>query len=149
MIERLVHHRRGRGQFRFAAEAKRNFPPRDDVLLAKSDRGLHVLARDTRALARSLDLVRSAYGHAVAIEPVDGDEPLIEVRVGLENRHLPRVRAALRRRGANPSEEYLGPHYSVLRFQAAPASLLGLAGELAALTDGRATNQAVLLRSHR
>jgi hypothetical protein len=147
MIERLVQHRRTRGQFRFAAEAKRNLPSRDDVLLAKSHRGLHVLARDERALARSLDLLRSAYGPAMAISPVEGAAPRIEVRVGLENRHLAQVRAALRRRGANPSEEYLGPHYCVLRFQASPASLLGLPGELAALSDGKASSQVVLLRS--
>jgi hypothetical protein len=73
-------------------------------------------------------------------------EARAEVRVGLENRYLPGVRAALRRRDANPSEEYRGPHYCVLRFQALPGDLLGLPAELDALTHARATHEIVLRR---
>lgn len=146
MIERLVRRRDARGQFAFATEAKRRIPAQHEVVLAKSHRGLHVLGPDEPSLALPLQRLRCAYGAAVAIEPAPEGKPLVEVSVGLENRYLPRVRAALWRRGANPSEEYRGPHYCVLRFQAAPAALLGLPAELASLTGGKASHEIVLRR---
>ena len=134
MIERLVRRRDVRGQFRFATEAKRRVPERDDVVLAKSHRGLHLLARN------------AAYGSGVEVDGKRPGKPVMEVRIGLEKQHLPAVRADLVRRGANPSVEYVGTHYCVLRFEAPLGELLGLPGELRELTRGRATHQIVLNR---
>jgi hypothetical protein len=146
MIERLARRTDRRGQFSFAAEARRRVPERDDFVLAKSHRGLHLLAREEDALAFPLRVLRSAFGSSVAIDRMPGGKPVAEVRVGLEKRHLPQARAALRRRGANPSEEYVGIHYCVLRFEAPLAALLGLPSELAALTSGKASHEIVLTR---
>jgi hypothetical protein len=146
MIERLARRTDRRGQFSFAAEAKRRVPERDDFVLAKSHRGLHLLAREEDALAFPLRVLRSAFGSSVAVDRMPGGKPVAEVRVGLEKRHLPQARAALRRRGANPSEEYVGMHYCVLRFEAPLAALLGLPSELAALTSGKASHEIVLTR---
>ena len=52
--------------------------------------------------------------------------------------------AALSRRGVNPSEEYDGAHYCVLRFEASPAEMLGVPAELTELTAERFTHQLVL-----
>jgi hypothetical protein len=144
MIARLARRRGERGQFRFATEAKGMIPERDEYVLAKSHRGLHLLARDEHALVLPVRLLRSAYGPGVEVQPPVRGEPVMEVRIGLETRYLPRVRDALRRRGANPSEEYAGMHYCVLRFEAPLDELLGLPAQLAALTSGKASHQIVL-----
>jgi hypothetical protein len=146
MIERLVRRTDVRGQYHFATEAKRRLPERDDFVLGKSHLGLHVLAREEHALGLPLGMLRSAYGAAVAIEPMPGGKPVAEVRVGFEKRHLAQVRAAVCRRGANPSEEYVGAHYCVLRFEAPLAALLGLPLELVRLTSGKANHEIVITR---
>ena len=144
MVERLARRRGARNQFRFAAEAKALFHARDDVLLAKSHRGLHLLAQadsSLRALARAL---QSSYGPSVVIEPHSPGEPVVEVRIGLERTHLAAVRAALGERGLNASEEYEGAHYCVLRFEAPSSDVLGLPVELGELTAGRFSEQMVV-----
>jgi hypothetical protein len=146
VIERLARRRRARGQFHFASEAKALIPAREDFLLAKSNRGLHLLGRDEHSLRVPLGVLRAAYGLNVMIEPHAAGEPVMEVRIGVEQRHLAKVRSVLRRRGANPSEEYDGVHYCVLRFEAAPAELLGLPVELVELTSGRVNHQILLRR---
>lgn len=146
MIERLARRRDVRGQFRFATEAKRRIPERDDVVLAKSHRGLHLLARNERALVLPMRMLRAAYGSGVEVDGKRPGKPVMELRIGLEKQHLPAVRAELVRRGANPSVEYVGTHYCVLRFEAPLGELLGLPGELRELTRGRATHQIVLNR---
>ena len=86
--------------------------------------------------------VRDAYGTGIEI-PVRAARRaklLLAVRIGLQRQDLPAVRAALVRRGANPSEEYAGLHYCVLRFEAPLALLIGLPGELAALSGATATH---------
>lgn len=133
-----------RGQFRFASEACDLVPEHGEFLAAKSHRGLHLLAPAQEALALPLRLLREAYGPRIEVQRPPRGEPVMEVRIGLEKRALPLVQAALYRRGANASEEYMGGHYCVLRFEAAPAQLLGLPAELAQLTSGRATHQIVL-----
>ncbi len=147
MIERLVRRKGLRGQFNFALQARDVVPPRDDVVLAKSHRGLHVLALDEQGLVVPLRALRDAFGPQVRIEAEARGAPLMEVRIGLERRDLPRVRPALERRGANPSEEFVGVHYCGLRFEAPAGALLGLPAELARLTGGRATCQ-ILLTGH-
>lgn len=151
MIERLVRHRETRGQFRFASEAKAIVPPRPEYLLAKSHRGLHVLGPSEHALVLPLRLLRAKYGGAVSIEPSSTEPeergmPTMEVRIGLENRYVREMVRALRRRGVNASEEYVGVHHCVLRFDALLPDLLGLPGELAELTEGKATHEIVLSR---
>jgi hypothetical protein len=148
MIERLARPRKARGQFRFATEAKSRIAAPRDVLLAKSHRGLHLLAEDERCLQMPLDALRMAYGSAVVIEPRLPGEPVMEVRIGLERSNLQRIRPALRGRGVNPSEEYDGTHYCVLRFQAPAVALLGLPAEVADLTSGRFSHQ-ILLTGYR
>ena len=50
MIERLARRWDARGQFRFATEAEELIPARADCVLAKSHRGLHMLAREEQSL---------------------------------------------------------------------------------------------------
>lgn len=148
MRERLVRRRDARGQFGFATEAKAVVPQREEFVLAKSHKGLHLLARSEDALVLPLRALRAAFGPALQVDAPEGGEPVMEVRIGLERRHVPQVRDALERRGVNPSEEYVGAHYCVLRFEAPPEALLGLPTELAGLTSGRATDQ-ILLSGYR
>ena len=144
MVERLARRRGARNQFRFAAEAKALLHARDDVLLAKSHRGLHIIANREPGLRILVRVLEDSYGPSVVIEPRSPREPLVEVRIGLEQRHLPAVRAALGQRGVNASEEYKGAHYCVLRFEAPSADVLGLPLELAELTAGRFSEQIVV-----
>jgi len=146
VIERLVRDREARGQFRFASEAKAIVPARPEYLLAKSHRGLHVLGPSEHSVVLPLRLLRARYGSRVSIEPETHGVPIMEVRIGLENRFVRTVVDALRQRGANPSEEYVGVHHCVLRFDAPLPDLLGLPGELAELTAGKATHEIVLSR---
>ena len=144
MIERVARRPGTRNQFRFAAEAKALFRARDDVLLAKSHRGLHLLADAELRLRPLVRALESSYGAQLVIERQSSGVPVVEVRIGLERSHLPAVRAALGRRGVNASEEYKGTHYCVLRFEAASADLLGLPVELAELTADRFSEQMVV-----
>jgi translation elongation factor EF-G len=107
---------------------------------------LHVLARDEPSLGLPLAVLRAAYGPMLDVQERERGEPIMDVRIGLEKRCLQEVRAALMLRGANPSEEYVGAHYCVLRFEAPLADLLGLPKQLAQLTSGKATHQIVLSR---
>jgi hypothetical protein len=148
VIEHLARRRNARGQFGFAREAKALLPAREDLLLAKSHRGLHLLGREERSLRVPVCVLEATYGPNVVIRPHGLGEPVIEARIGLERCHLAQVRSALRRRGANPSEEYNGAHYCVLRFEASPDDMLGLPVELAELTAGRLSHQ-ILLTGYR
>jgi hypothetical protein len=144
MMERLVRRRDARGQFSFATQAKAVVPQREEFVLAKSHKGLHLLARSEDALVLPLRALRAAYGPAMEVDTPAQGEAIMDVRIGLERRHMPQVRLALGRRGANPSEEYVGAHYCVLRFEAPLEALLGLPVELAEFTSGRATDQMLL-----
>ncbi len=146
MIERLARRWDARGQFGFATEAAALIPPRADYVLAKSHRGLHMLAREEQSLRAPARLLHDAYGPKVVIHPHSLGEPVTEVRIGIERRDRGRVRAALHRRGVNPSEEYAGVHYCVLRFEASPADLLGLPVERDELTSARHIYQVLLTR---
>jgi translation elongation factor EF-G len=148
MMERLVRRRDARGQFSFATQAKAVVPQREEFVLAKSHKGLHLLARSEDALVLPLRALRAAFGPALQVDAPQRGEPVMEVRIGLERRHLSRVRHALGRRGVNASEEYVGAHYCVLRFEAPLEALLGLPVELAEFTSGRATDQ-ILLSGYR
>lgn len=144
MIEHRVRRKGARGQFHFASEARGLIPARREYVVAASHKGLHMLAAEEQSLRAPLDALRAAYGSDLVIRPHAAGTPVMEVRIGLEQRYLPEVRQALRRRGANPSEEYAGVHYCVLRFEAAPGELLGLPIELAELTSSRFSHQIVL-----
>jgi translation elongation factor EF-G len=146
VIERLAQRKGARGQFRFAGEAKTLIPAREEFVLAKSHRGLHVLARNEADLRMPLERLHATYGSDLVIREQKLGEPVMEVRIGLEKRYLPEVRSALWRRNANASEEYDGPDYCVLRFEAPASDLLGLPVELADLTSGRLSHQIVLTR---
>jgi hypothetical protein len=146
MVERLARRRNGRGQFAFASEAKALIPPRPEYLLAQSHRGLHLLGRNEQSLRVPVGVLRCTYGTDVVIEPHPAREAVMEVRVELHRRDLQKVRAALTRRGVNPSEEYNGAYYCVLRFEAPIDDLLGLPLELAQLTSGQANHHIVLRR---
>lgn len=145
VLERIVRDRRRRGQFAFAEEAKDHVTPHEALLLGKSHRGLHLVALREASLARALVCLRQTYGAALSVEsPADG-EPVMAVRIGLEVCWLDGVRRALAARGARPTEEYVGTHYCVLRFDLPASRLFGLPAELAALSLGRATHQIVVV----
>jgi hypothetical protein len=137
--ERLARRRGTRAHFRFAAEAQQALPASGPFLLAASHRGLHVLAPCEATLALPIGQLRHRYGDEVQIsDPVPG-EPVLRARLGVELTCAKRVVAALRRRGINPSEEFVGTHYCILRFDARVAPLIGWPQEMAALSAGRAS----------
>lgn len=146
MIERLVRRRGRRGQSGFANEAMRLLRPGARYLGAMSHRGLHLLAHDAGALAAPLLALRAIYGSGMHVDDMAAAGASLEVRIGVEARDLAAVRAAIARRGANPSEEYVGVHYCVLRFDAPLAAVLGLPLELEALANGRVSHEVVLRR---
>lgn len=145
-IEQLVRREGTPFQFAFATEAKGLLPGGAEFLLNASQKGLHVLARNEEALGTPLEALREVYGPSLRvdaprvrlIEGVQLQEPIMHVRISLRTQFRDLVKRALRRRGVAPSEEYVRPTYSVLRYEAPLADLLGLPAELASLTDGSA-----------
>jgi hypothetical protein len=143
-VECLVHHRSRRDRFAFAHEAKPRLASAPGLLLVMSHRGLHLIAAGGEPLERALATLRDNYGGALHVERNERCEPIVEARIGIELQHLNGVRAALRRRGGNPTEEYVGAHYCVLRVRMPAGWLIGLAQELAKLTSMRATHQLIV-----
>jgi hypothetical protein len=143
-LECRVHHRGRRDHFAFAQEAKERLASAPDLLLGKSHRGLHLIAGGEQPLETALAALRESYGERLHVERNERCEPIVEARIGIERRHLAAVRAALRRRGGNPTEEYGGVHYCVLRVQLPAGHLLGLAAELEALSSARATHEFIV-----
>lgn len=143
-VECLVHHRSRRDRFAFAQEAKPRLASAPGLLLGKSHRGLHLIAARGEPLEAALATLRDSYGSALHVERNEHCEPIVEARIGIELQHLSAVRAALRRRGGKPTEEYVGAHYCVLRVQVPAGRLFGLAHELAKLTATRATHQFIV-----
>ncbi len=151
-IEQLVRRKDTRFQFGFANEARHRVPDRGDFVLATSHRGLHVLARDEESLVPPVSTLREVYGPNLEVTPprvrliegVQVQEPIMNVRISLETRFLDLVKKALRKRGANPSEEYVRVRYCVLRYEAPLADLLGLPEQLARLSMGTAKHWIVL-----
>jgi hypothetical protein len=151
-IEQLVRRTDTRFQFGFATQAKELLPDNEDYLLEASRAGLRVLGKNEEALAAPRDVLREVYGERVAIEPprvrvIGGaqlQEPVMHLRVSLETRFAPAVKAALERRGALAQEEYTRTTYCVLRYEAPLAALLGVPDELAELTGGRARHWTAL-----
>lgn len=143
-LECRVHHRSRRDHFAFAQEAKARLASAPGLLLGKSHRGLHLIADRERPLEKALATLRENYGNVLHVERNERCEPIVEARIGIERRHLAAARAALRRRGGNPTEEYGGVHYCVLHVQLPAGRLLGLAAELDALSAARATHQFIV-----
>jgi hypothetical protein len=143
-LECRVRHRSRRDHFAFAQEAKQRLASAPDLLLGKSHRGLHLIAGREPALETALATLHENYGDVLHVERNDGCEPIVDARIGVERGHLGAVRAALRRRGGNPTEEYGGSQYCVLRVELPAGSLLGLAAELETLSAARATHQFVV-----
>jgi hypothetical protein len=143
-LECRVHHRSRRDHFAFAAEAKQRLASAPDLLLGKSHRGLHLIAGREQPLASALATLRENYGDVLHVERNERCEPIVEARIGVERRHLAAVRAALRRRGGNTTEENGGVHYCVRRVQLPAGSLLGLTAELEKLSSARATHQFIV-----
>jgi predicted membrane GTPase involved in stress response len=145
-IEQLLRRTDTRFQFGFATEAKELVPQRDEFLLSASRKGLHVLARNEESLALPVDVLRDVYGPRLEVQPprvrliegVQVQEPIMHVRVSLQTPHLSAVKRALEARGARLTEEYSRASYSVLRYEAPLADLLGLSDELSRLTEGSA-----------
>jgi hypothetical protein len=145
--ERLIRMKGASNQFDFALHAKAVLPACDASLLAASHAGLHVLANDARVVTERLAQARRAYGDRVRISATRQTRaPAIDGRIGVQVRDVAAVRRALEQRSIHPSEEYTGVHYCVLRFQAPFTGLLGVPGELAALTHGTATHVFLLGR---
>ncbi|HEX7054308.1 MAG TPA: hypothetical protein VF211_10310 [Burkholderiales bacterium] len=151
-IEQLVRRTDTRFQLGFAAQARDLFPENEDYVLRASRAGLRVLAKNEESLAPPLEVLREVYGESIEAGPprvrligdVQVQEPVMHVRISLETRHAEPVKRALERRGAALAEEYARASYCVLRYEAPLALLLGLPGELAALTGGRARHWSAL-----
>lgn len=146
-IEQLVRRRDTRFQLGFATQAKALMPDDEDFLLAPSEKGLRVLARSEDGLTVPVETLRDVYGRNLEVAPprvrlMEGaqlQQPVMHVRVSLQSRFLDAVKRALLARGAAaPQEEYVRATYSVLRYEAPLADLLGLPAELSRLTSGTA-----------
>lgn len=144
-LEQLVR-RRGKGaQLSFATEAMQRMPRRNDFVAAPSPLGLRVLAKDEEALETPIATLREAYGKNLDIVPprvrrIEGvriEEPIMHVEITVGRRHQAKVRRAMARRNAKPSAEF-GRPFSIMRYDAPLADLLGLAEELDRLTGGTA-----------
>ena len=143
-IEQLVKRVDTRFQLGFANEAKQRLPARGGFVLSASRQGLHVLARNEDGLAAPIDLLRQAYGPRLAvatpkvrlIKGVQVQEPIMHVRICLESTYQEAVKRALLTRGATAEDEYTRPRFTVLRYEAPLARLIGLPTELSRLTSG-------------
>lgn len=145
-LEQLVRRRGAAFQLAFATEAKELMPPADDFALDASRKGLLVLASNEEALERPVQVLRDVYGPQVVMEPprvrllggVQLKEPIMHLRVSMYAHFREPVKAALAKRRAMLSEDYVRDTYCVLRYEAPLASLLGFPAELARLTAGTA-----------
>jgi hypothetical protein len=145
LAERVLRHRKRRGQFDFALEAKALLPQERRFLAAKSHRGLHLIARHRGELDAPLGSLRDAFGsERIEVQRLADAEPVVQTTIGLEMRYAAQVSRAIRARGANPGTEYAGAHYCVLRFDLPARRLFGLPAIIAELTSGRATIQLIV-----
>jgi predicted membrane GTPase involved in stress response len=142
-IQQLLRRNDTRFQLGFARQARDLVPARDEFVLDASRHGLRVLGRNEDALRVPVELLREVYGPSLDVLPPEvrcahRQEPVMHVRVSVDTALLETVKDMLGRRSAQLQEEYVRPNYSVVRFEAPLADLLGLPGELAAAIDGRA-----------
>lgn len=144
-LEQLVR-RRGKGaQLSFATEAMQHLPRRNDFVPAPSPLGLHLLARDEEALEGANRALSDVYGERLdvlppkvrVIEGVRQEEPIMHVEINVDRRYEAKVRRAMKRRNARPAAEF-ERLFSVMRYEAPLADLLGLEEELDRLTGGKA-----------
>lgn len=148
-IQQLLRRKDTRFQFGFARQARDLVPARDEFVLAASQDGLRVLGRNEDALRMPVETLRDVYGPdldvlAPEVRLAEAHEPVMHVRVSVETRLLDAVKSVLDERGAARQEEYVRPNYSVVRYAAPLARLLGLPQELSAATGGRARHWIVL-----
>lgn len=145
-IEQLVRRNDTHFQLGFGAEARERVPQSAEFALEPSRGGLLVLGRNEESLAAPVDLLREMYGPKLDVQPprvrllggLQVKEPIMHVRVRFETCFLHAIARTMGRRGALPSEEYVRGRYSVLRYEAPLANLLGLGPELSRATDGTA-----------
>lgn len=146
-IEQLVRRNDTRFQLGFATEAREKLPEAEDFALRSVRDGLLVLARNEEGLAPPVRILREIYGSKLdvlrprvrLIDGVQVKEPIMQVRISLQSRHLEAVARAMLGRGAMPTEEHARGRYCVLRYEAPLADLLGLQAELSRVTEGTAT----------
>lgn len=142
-IQQLLRRNDTRFQFGFARQARGLVPPRDEFILTASRKGLRVLGRNEEALRLPVEVLRDLYGPKLEVEPPEvrfaqSQQPVMHVRISVETPLLETVKDALRKRHAALQEEYVRARYSVVRYEAPLADLLGLPDELSRATDGRA-----------
>ncbi|HYG70058.1 MAG TPA: hypothetical protein VD838_20450 [Anaeromyxobacteraceae bacterium] len=151
-IEQLVRRKDTPFQLGFAHQALGILPLREEFRAMPTYKGLRVLGRNEDELTTPVETLREVYGPAMDVHPpvvrlIEGpqvQEPIMHLRISLENRYLDEVKRALAGRGATPSEEYGRPSYSVLRYEAPLADLLGLPRQLSDITAGTAKHWIVL-----
>jgi hypothetical protein len=144
-LEQLVRGRGQSAQLAFATEAMARLPRRKDVVAAPSALGLHLLARDEEALEGPAQVLSEAYGKALDILPpkvrvihgVRPEEPIMHVEISVDRRYARKVRRTMSRRNARRAAEF-ERLFSIMRYEAPLADLLGLAPELDRLTKGTA-----------
>ena len=151
-IEQLVKRADTRFQLGFANEAKQRVPASDGFALSASRQGLHVLARNEDGLAAPIGLLRQAYGPTLAVDTpkvrlikgVQVQQPIMHVRICVESTYQEPVKRAHLERGATEEDEYTRPRFTVLRYEAPLARLIGLPAELSRLAFGTARYWIVL-----
>lgn len=151
-IQQILRLRDSPFQRSFAIQARERVPEGEAFLLAPSQEGLTVLARNEDALEPPAAILREIYGARLEARPpavrlLEGPvvrQPIMQVRISAATSHLQRLKRAMAKRGAPQAEEYVRPTYCVLRYEAPLASLLGLPAELAELTESKARHWIVL-----
>jgi hypothetical protein len=145
-IEQLARRTDTRFQLGFGAEARERLPQSEEFALHPSRDGLLILGRNEESLAPPVELLREIYGPKLELKAprvrllggVQVKQPIMHVRISVQERFLERVTRAMLGRGALPSEEYARGRYCVLRYEAPLVELLGLGAELSELTAGTA-----------
>jgi len=151
-IQQLLRRKGTRFQFGFAKEARPMVPEGDEFVLAASQKGLHVLAKNEDALQMPVEALREVYGPHLEVQPpevrvIEGArvrEPIMHVRISTQTRFLDAVKSALLHRGASAAGEYVRSNYCVLHYEAPLAELLGLPAELKKLAGEKAKYWVVL-----
>jgi hypothetical protein len=151
-IEQVLRRIDTRFQFGFANEARELIPEDEEFLLKPSNTGLIVLGKNEDALMVPVETLCDLYGPKLEvrqprvrlIEGVQVREPIMDVRITLQNRYVSAVKTAMLTRGATPEEEYARDRNCVLRYQAPLTRLLGLSAELRTCTASTAKHWVAL-----
>jgi hypothetical protein len=147
-LETLARRRSASRQLEFARDARQAMQDTEDVRFESSEHGLKILTADEDSLANVAQVLRQLYGDFVEVRPpqvrlIPGNpaqQPVMSIRISTRRDFSGEVRGELAARGATILEECARTRAFIVRGEAPLASLLGLPGRLAAITNGTAVH---------